>query len=521
MLNQLESECLSNILKKDYKILSEKQRPYVENIYERYKNSLSIEIVNNQLFGLNFAFKSTRGVFYFPAALWYVQSYKTTKKNIDEINIVAIKNLKDLENLFFSIVEDKRISRKGYSIELMESLNFYSDYYSDNEYDIDTLINSHITDYRPNFLLEFNSEILKNNWEHLNQTIETYLVPNNEFWNLGSIIFDPFFDYNNCSYEYPLFPYWLIGLKDNNYLRIFRASTKDFGNKFEFKNQIINEIDFFINFRYYLKSKSDLFSFSVPDLFKTYEIFEEQNFSLLNKKEFSVKGLKEPNWYLSTKTSKNIQNQKMFLDNNENDIIKHFLIENLDLIINLFNNSRVSQRLNLEEIIIKYARKNIFNEIFHKRIRLKKNNFNIEFILFLKIEKHRLIKYKLDLKKFFSSIFPTGIIIDYNSGLMIKIFVYHEKKVNLLRELKNFLDFFNIEYKIFSKFHNFGFLTYWLPPSEYFKNGLWNFPKMNIKLMENEFNKIMPLILEKEKKIENLEKNILRIKNFSNFISNL
>ena len=510
MLNHIESECFKNILKKDYKILAETQTSHVLKVYNKYKNMIDLELIEKDPFGLNFAFTGTTGIYYFPAALWYLQSYKMSKDELIKLKKIRISNINNLQTKIFNIIVDQYSPRKGYSIEFIECLNFYANYFNEYEYNLENLQDTSILEYNPIFFPNFTVEVLKNNMSNIKQTLGTYIIPNNIFWNLGSIVLDPFLDYNNFDLEYQIFPYWLIELGNNNYFRMYRISPEEFGNKFKFKYQIVNNLKFFINFRYYSQSKSELFSYSIPDLFKSYEIFEEQEFILLDKADSSLIGLKRPNWNLSIESPKGIQNQISLLDYHENEDINHFIANNLEIIIHLFNSKDYSEKLDIEKIMYNFERKNVFNKLFNKRLRIDRNNFNINLIIFLKFDKNRLKKYKKNLTDFFSSIFPTGIILDYSSGMMIFLSIYHEKKVKFIDDLNNFLHFFNIEYKIYS-----------LPPTIFFNARRWEFPQFNINLSEKEFKQILPIILEKEKRFENNVKNIHKIEEFKKFINKL
>lgn len=526
MLDEIESKYMSNINKKEYKILIEKQEYYVKKIYTKFNKILELEIVKNEEFGLNFSFTGSTGLYYFPAIIWYTQSYKEVKKRIVKLSDHSPKNISDLTNKIFEIVLKEVKTRSGYTIELLECLNFFTKVDSGNLYnsqkmDIDEI---HFLNYRPRYLSSFSNEIINNNFSTVTQSLGSYLIPNNTFWNLGSILLEPSFDYDNYAEFYPVLPYWSIQKKNNgdlvqNLFSVHRISPKYFRNNFDFKKQIVNSIIFFINLQFFNKSDSNLFVYKLPDLFKQFDIFENQNF-VLSENNFKTKeSLLKPNWYLPIKSPKKIKLLEDRFDNVENEQVNNFLSKNLNIIIHLYNIQGYSKLFSINKTLDSLNRKNIFNNLFEKRLRLDKNNLNIFIIIWIKMEKKRQKNYKSIVINFFSSIFPTGTIINYQSGIVFYLSLYDKNKSKFLSILVKFLDFLNFEYEIYDNFINNKFLLYTLPTSNLFLDGEWNLPQTRLKISKQEFVNIRNTIIQNEKKLRNLDENRKKIKDFEDFFS--
>ena len=524
MLDEIESDSLNSILKKDYSHLLQRQKPLVEKIFTKFNNEIDIKIIEDFIFGLNFVFINFTGEYYFPAAMWYSQSYKNTKSQL--VNLVDNSDLGfiELQKKIFELIFDKVKNRKGYSKEIMEQLKNYLKIYDElNQIEIKTQNDVSNLYKKGQFQPTFSKDGLNYEFTAVKQTIGTYLIPKNAFWNLGSILLDPSFDYNEYNESYPLFPYWLLnkGIDKEN-KRLFslnRVSPTIFGNNFDLKDQIVNSINFFINFKFFEPSKSDLYVYSLPDLFKTYDAFEQINNSMSTPS--SNEFLNKPDWFLSMKSPKKIQNQNELLNRDELENVNSFLLDNLDVTIHLFNNYMNTKDVNLFQIFRNFERKNIFNDLFSKRLRLDKNNLNINCIIWLKIKKTKHFHLKIRITNFFSYLFPTGIIIDYQSGIMLLINTYHRNSNKFYNDLDNFLEFFDLEYKIFKKHKDYGFLLYSLPPSILFFNNEWHFPNSNLDISINEFRNKINKTLEKEKIFGNKHINKMKIKNFKEYLKNL
>jgi hypothetical protein len=523
MLDAIESVCLSSILKKEYKMIINKQEIYVNNLFQKYQNVLNLNIVHTENFGLNFAFIGVSGAYYFPSALWYAQSYKKSKSNLIDLSNASQLSFLDLQYQILKFVTNNEGTRKGYSIELLESLNFYIKYYfeqnSNSEKKFDPEFK--LIDYTPEYVSEFTKEIFKNNFQSVSETIGSYLLPNNSFWNIGSILLDPFFNYEDNDEFYTLFPYWLIKKDKKVLFSLLRMSPLSFVNKFKLKMQIVNSIHFFINFNHYSKSKENLYLYNFPDLFKSYEVFENQNYILMDKNKKGANYLRKSNWEITINSSKKAKIPQEQLDTNENDAINNFISENLQVIAYVFNNYKDPEKNKIHQIMFNFERKNIFKNLFMKRLRLDRNNLNIDLIIWLKSEKNKLNNHKLNIIDFFSAIFPTGIVISYYSGVMFYLSIHQRKKGEIIHNLVDFLEFSNFEYKIYENFDDHGFLVYSLPPSELFYENNWHFQKSKLKIEEQTFKRISYIILEKERQFENLELNRSKINDFELFLKKL
>ena len=521
MLDQIESKYMSDIIRKDHKKLADIQGVYVQKVFNKYKEKIELKILIHDQFGYNFSFIGFTGAYFFPAVMWYVQSYKHTKDDIIDLLNSSTINLSDLEIRIFQIITNNLGFRKGYSIELLESLIFFSSYFSNfkSELESDFLGKTFINNYIPKYYNSFSYDIFKKNLTLVNETIQPFILPDNNFWNLGSILLDED-DLNfKINDQYNVFPQWLIEENNKPVLILHRISPVQFKNNFIYKKNIVNSITYFVNFNYFTKTNGELYNFYLPDLFEAFDMLENQN-SIAHKIN-SFKYEVNPSWELSINYPKKLNNLQSLLDKNERDEINNFILNNLDIIIFLFNSNRSFESINIQKIMTSFERKNIFNRLFVKRLRIDKINLTQYILVLTKFDKNKQMKFKNKIKQIFLSIFPTGVIIDYNSGLAFYLYINSETKKNNFQNIIDFLKFVDVDFKIYGDIINHGFLAYTFPASEYFIGDNWIFPNYDLTIKPKIFQNISKLVLEKERKYYEKEEKKNRIKEFEQFIGKI
>lgn len=522
MLDEMETECFKEIVKRDYKKLALKQRPYVQRLYNQYQNLLNLKLRDTKEFGLNFVFDGVTGNYYFPAIVFY--SYKSIKHKITTLDTSSFKSFLDLEVALSIIVSFKRDNRKkGLSIDLIESLRYIMSNFTGFTRS-DNIINSQylIREYRPLYKEELSLSDLKRHSSKIDNLVGEYIIPINLFWNIGSFILDESMDIGN--FHLPVFPYWSLYNNNRPFLTLHRISTQYIQRKFNWKKQLIKSFTYFINFNYYslYGNKRKLYQFTQPDLFQCYDQFEGQNFEYFSQTSFNRqnKSILSPNWILTVPSPQRPVDVLDILLKDESDQINEFLIQHLDTIIHLFNTNRIN-RFNVNLIMHSNKINNIFENIFTKRLRLSDWSLNYELVIYFKNMKEREAKHFMRLKKFLVAIYPAGIVLEFNSGFILYFLTKKENIKNDIVKLKEFIDMFSRDYFILDNPINHGFLIYFLPPSTNFVDNNWNFPEISLQIQPREFKNIHANVIKKEHEYLNNDMNKRKIREFIRFINSI
>lgn len=521
MIENIEKEFSAYILKKELNLLYQKQHSYVKPIYNKYKISLNLDLVDDKNYGLNFIFISNTGKFFFPSYLWRVLSFKDTK---DKISLLVEKedlSFRDLQFELFDIIQSNIKMRNGLRIETLESLYFYTKNFIEfSKTETYSDIFDYVLDqYNPVYYKDFKKLSFKQVDKNCENNVFSYAIPKNKSWNLGAFIIEPFSDYD-LSQELPILPYYLVDKDENLLFSLHRISPSEFSNKFVFKDKIITNLSFFISLNSLINKKSKGYLFYLPDLFKKFEMFESQGFEY-NFTSGDVNNLiLSPNWELAVEFPQKSMNTKNFINNGENDQINEFLLENLDLIAYIFN-SNPRNRYSISKIMIHETKENIFGDFFLNRLRI--DNYNqklIQIFVWVKYSKKNRNKYISRVTNFLKTIFPFGIIIEYQTGT---IFIVNINKTNQnnLESIKDFLNLFNFEFQIFIKFVDRGFLIYSLPAANYWQNDHWALPVRKLKTSNSDYSLIINNTLEKEKKFISKKVNKKKYKDFLKIMNNL
>ena len=521
MLEQIELVAINNIIKKEYLILSEKQSPYVETLYQKYKNQLDIKIVQNTGMGVNFVFNGL-GSYNFPGLLWESFSYQNSKNEIK--SMLEIENLdwKKFQYDIYTLLWNNKKTKSGISNELLETLYFSVKF-------VDEFINAgsdnfiykyKLKDYKPIYLPELTEKIFFNHLHKAHSLLIAGVVPNYQFWNLGEILIDP--TTNNQDSKLPLFPLWLATQENNKPLFIIhRISTDKFTKNFGFKDNIVDSIEYSISFNYYSKKRRYNTHF-MPNLFNEFDLFENQGYTYIDNQDSNENSVHPPNWSLSIKIPTNPSNIIDTMDKLENEDIIKLKQENLDSIIHLYN-TFYNSNSDFDKIFVKnkLARKNIFDEMFYRRIYYTSSLDLTEILIWITSLKNRQLKIISKIIALLKTTFPTGTIIKYKKGIVIWITINKEYVNRNINQLHEFLQLFSLEYQIYTNFVNHGLKTYNLPPSLYWNNGQWNLPERSINTSIEEFKKISPLINELEEKFIANELLKKKYTNFKNIIEKI
>jgi hypothetical protein len=527
MLEEIESSGINSIIKKEYKSIIKIQKKHVIDLFTKYKNTFELELIETDNFGLNFLFIGFTGRYFFPAVLWYCHSYNNGKKSLNSLFEREFNTLIDLQIAISFFVTELHDTRVGYSGELLESIRFHF-YLNERRIPYSELeLELEYFDFFPLYLPEYETKNYKKHLNTINVTVGEYLIPNNAFWNINSLVLDhSLFDIPNE--EFPVFPYWLMYDKSSRpLLTVQRISSDQIKQYKQLKKYHLTSYSYFINLNNLESKGNSMYHFTLPDLFKEFNKFEKNNFQFSDtyydrRKYYPlVDALLPPNWILHINSPIDSNNYYEGLIFGENDTIKNFTVHNLDIIIHLFNTFHSNNKY-IHNIFLHDIKKNIFTNIFLKRLRLDISTLGELLIISIQIDKRTKtnLEIKDQIKNFFSAIYPTGIILDYFSGILFYCQISKIEK-NHLHKLAEFLELFNFPFKIHTKIKEYGFLNYHLPPSNLFVNKSWDFPPRDLLIDSIDFSKTIQHVLDLENNFASNSINKEKISNFKNFIQKL
>lgn len=400
-----------------------------------------ITIFKSPDIGLHFEFIGIMSYFLFPYILYANNFRIQILKNLNSF----IQNVFTIEEFGFFLSKEISstlgVKKGGFYEKTLESIRFYFINYPKV---LDNSIEKYlplVDTYKPKYV-ELTQKKLKARFPLIQTNVNTYLIPNCNFFNLSGIIID-YDNYINNQESLQGNPLGMLygNKKEKKFLLFFT----DLKQSKVMKNLLIRKISFFENLDLFYKHEQYFkLRNEVKDIIILYDNYKEETFT-------------------NTSVEYNIDFQYKKNQHQEYNF-------ELEPLIHIFNRKKLPLDFELHPVL---------HAAFSYRNKLVTFYSSIKYFIHIYEPRGKPLDYYWQLLDvLFKNTFSNGYIIHYKSGMLLSTNAFREDFEKVKREFIEFVWSFKLECEIYEGLIYIPFSFYYLPNSQYYSNATneWEFP---------------------------------------------
>ncbi|MHA2364754.1 MAG: hypothetical protein ACXAC7_12435 [Candidatus Hodarchaeales archaeon] len=524
-LRELEQNCESAIRDNRLTIVKKYTEKLVNDILLRWRESLPLKSLTDELYGLNLLFDGRTGLVLLPAA--FIRGFTNYKSIVKRLQNFSLE-LQSSETLTWQEFQYKisdsilTYADSGLTRKTVDYIRFLTRVFLDypNFWWIESF--KHFQTHFKNYLAIYDDTI---NYNHLMRKYRIYIrnhLHSNSIarpipWNISTLLITPQIDVPNDE-EFPSSPICvipeLINKKQIPKFAFHYIPPQLISKTNPLYKGLVERLLLFLNLNHFApKGSSKTLHWNLCSIFDLYDRYVDQSYELIdtfNLKDIKNKSLYDPviapNWfceliypqqylkmdYLQDKFSYDFAEVKF------KELIKKYNIRNIEK-LHTFHKG-------LHKSILEGTNPE-YRILFKNRLYLSRMPPLRQVLIWLPVET-KANKQKLKrIIPFLSAWLPMGNIIEYKRGAFIYGFFPMKIPLDSLRnDLIDFFESFKIEVQLFEGEKDClftPFSIYYLPESYYFDETelKWNLPD----------RKLLPTVQEKDSIIGNVQKNEMKI----------